>query len=85
MYTFIYIIIMSIELLIKNDEEEAIFNYLFDLEENGTNMFGAAALIIRQPQFSHISLLKAHDIVIKWMENLDKLKMSMARETIILK
>lgn len=82
---YFYCVEMSIELLIQNDDEEAVFNYLFELEETGTNMFGAAAYIIRQERFNHISLIKAQDMVITWMENYDKLKVSMAKEIIILK
>lgn len=64
-----------VELLIGNDEEHAVFTYLFELQESGkTNMFGAAAYIVNQPQFKDISIENAINLVKKWMDNYDALK-----------
>jgi hypothetical protein len=67
----------KLELLIQNDQEEAVFTYLFQLQESGkTNMFGAAAYIIRQPQFSNIDLNQAVLLVNKWIENYKALQIA---------
>jgi len=76
----------TIELLIQNDKEHQVFMYLFELQESGvTNMFGAAAYIIRQPQFNDISLTEAEMYVNKWMMNYEAIKAELAPQTIMLK
>jgi hypothetical protein len=76
----------TVELLIQNDKEHAVFMYLFELQESGeTNMFGAAAYIIRQPQFSEISLIEAETLVNKWMNNYESIKTELAPDTIQMK
>jgi hypothetical protein len=76
----------SIELLIQNDEERDVFEYLFELQDSGvTNMFGAAAYIIRHPKFSNITLVGAEDLVNKWMTNYEAIKAELASTVIHLK
>ena len=76
----------TIELLIQNDKEHQVFMYLFELQESGvTNMFGAAAYIIRQPQFNDISLTEAETYVNKWMMNYEAIKAELAPQTVLLK
>ena len=65
----------KIELLIQNDSEMIVFEYLFKLQESGmTNMFGAAAYIIRQAQFSYLTIDKAEELVNRWMTNWQAIK-----------
>jgi hypothetical protein len=65
----------KIELLIQNDSEMVVFEYLFKLQESGmTNMFGAAAYIIRQAQFSYLTIDKAEELVNRWMTNWQAIK-----------
>lgn len=76
----------QVELLIQGEQEHAVFEYLFELQESGvTNMFGAAAYIIRHPQFSMIKLTDAEMIVNKWMNNYDAIKAEIAPQTIKMK
>jgi len=64
-----------IELLIQNDSEMIVFEYLFELQASGvTNMFGAAAYIIRQAQFSYLTIDKAEELVNRWMKNWQAIK-----------
>ncbi len=77
---------MSGTSVILNDEEKAVFEYLFELQESGqTNMFGAAAYIIRAPQFAALGITKATDLVQKWMNNYDAIKVALAADTIEMK
>ena len=65
----------TIELLIQNDTEMMVFEYLFELQNSGeTNMFGAAAYIICQAQFSNITIDKAEELVNRWMKNWQAIK-----------
>ncbi len=66
---------MSINTVIADDLEKAVFTYLFDLQKSGqTNMFGAAAYITKQPQFAALNTDKANDLVQKWMTNYRAIK-----------
>ena len=72
--------------IIANDEEKAVFEYLFDLQQSGqTNMFGAAAYIIREQQFAALGITKATSLVQKWMNNYDAIKAALAADTIEMK
>jgi hypothetical protein len=76
----------QVELLIQGEQEHAVFEYLFELQESGvTNMFGAAAYIIRHPQFTKIMLMDAEMMVNKWMNNYEAIKAEMAPQTIQMK
>lgn len=75
---FVIFKMSQVELLIANDEEHAVFTYLFELQESGkTNMFGAAAYIINQPQFKTISIDLAINLVKKWMDNYEALRVAL--------
>ena len=65
----------TIELLIQNDTEMMVFEYLFELQKSGvTNMFGAAAYVIRKDIFSNITIDKAEELVNRWMKNWQAIK-----------
>ena len=65
----------TIELLIQNDTEMIVFEYLFELQKSGvTNMFGAAAYVIRKDIFSNITIDKAEELVNRWMKNWQAIK-----------
>jgi hypothetical protein len=72
--------------LIANETEQLVFEYLFRLQESGaTNMFGAAAYIVKQPEFSKLSVSEAIELVNKWMNNYDAILKALSPHTIELK
>jgi len=77
---------MSTHPLIANSTEQAVFEYLFALQESGaTNMFGAAAYVVKQPEFAKITLSEAIELVNKWMNNYEAILKELAPNTIELK
>jgi hypothetical protein len=54
------------------DQEKEVFDFLLNLRDSGvTNMFGARPYI--QDAFPNIDEKQAGEMLVKWMENFDKL------------
>ena len=75
---------MSTISVINNDLEKAVFKYLFDLQKSGqTNMFGAAAYILKKQEFAALNSDKANVLVQKWMTNYRAIKAELSTSTAV--